>query len=295
MEILTSVGNLTIPQAVSNITLGGRQSKMILGDYNFGANSRVLYSTAQVMFAGQIGSRDVILLYGDSNQEHEVSIYLQGTPTIQTNSSSVAFSSLAQDTNATNIGLSEGIEGLVTLWDSDLQLVLYADYVTASTFWAPVIDSSTTEEDPFARYWQFGTNTTVLVGGPHLVRNASISDSGSLDIRGDLNSSVTLTVIAPPTVSSITWNGEPVGINDRASAAVTSIGGFIGNLEMDSGRMKEIVAPVLENWRFADSLPEVLDGFDDGNWTVANRTASNIPYPMNYGDGRILYQCDYQL
>ncbi|EIM90945.1 glycoside hydrolase family 35 protein [Stereum hirsutum FP-91666 SS1] len=294
MDILTSVGNLTIPQAVSNITLGGRQSKMILGDYSFGANSRVLYSTAQVMFAGQIGSRDVILLYGDSNQEHEASIYLQGTPTIQTNSSSIAFSSLAQDVNATNIALSEGIEGLVTLWDSDLQLVLYADYVTASTFWAPVIASGSTEEDPFARYWQFGTNTTVLVGGPHLVRNASISDSGSLDIRGDLNSSVTLTVIAPPTVSSVTWNSEPVGIDDRASAAVTSIGGFIGNLEMDSGRTKEIVAPVLENWRFADSLPEVLDGYDDGSWTVANRTTSNIPYPMNYGDGRILYQCDYQ-
>ncbi|KAI1781617.1 hypothetical protein LXA43DRAFT_1105617 [Ganoderma leucocontextum] len=46
----------------------------------------------------------------------------------------------------------------------------------------------------FESFWQFGTNTTVLVGGRYLVRNATIS-GGTLALRGNLNASVPLTVV----------------------------------------------------------------------------------------------------
>lgn len=65
LNVTTSAGNFEVPRFTSGITLAGRQSKIIVTDYSFGLSSKVLYSTAQVLFAGQIGGRDVLFLYGD--------------------------------------------------------------------------------------------------------------------------------------------------------------------------------------------------------------------------------------
>lgn len=162
-------------------------------------------------------------------------------------------------------------------------------------FFAPGIPSSSSsgDEATFQNYWQFVSNKTVLVGGPYLVRNATISGS-TLAIRGDLNGSTTLTVIAPPEFSRVTWNGIPVLVDIRASRSLTSVVGFVGQLKMlvSSG---SVDVPKLQNWKFANSLPEVQSNFSDEAWTTANRTATNIPFPMHYGDGRILYACDHEL
>ncbi|EIM81437.1 glycoside hydrolase family 35 protein [Stereum hirsutum FP-91666 SS1] len=290
LTVNTSEGNLTLPQVASSITLDGRQSKVVVTDYTFGANSTVIYSTAQIIFAGTIGERDVLFLYGDSDQEHEASIMFDGEPTIQSNSFLVTFTS-SNSSSATTVAFSQGIDGLITVFDSESQLVLFADSLTATTFWAPVIPGESS--DPLANFWQIGSNDTVLVGGPHLVRNASISSTGSLDLHGDLNSTVTLTIIGPSNVTSVTWNGVSVDNDASAASAITSVGGFVGSLTVSNA--SDIVAPVLEGWKFMDSLPEVTQGvdFDDSNFTIANHTTTVIPFPMNYGDGRILYGCDY--
>lgn len=307
LAIDTSAGDLTIPQAVPAITLGGRQSKVVVTDYGFGSSS-LLYSTAQILSAGKIGTKDVLFLYGDTDQDHEISIFLDGNTTeatqaIPSNSSSsdsITFSSLnstAGAANASLIAFTKGLDGLYIVHNSDNQLVLYADTLTATTFWAPTI-ASANSSDPLANFWQIGTNDTVLVGGPYLVRNASISADGStLDLRGDLNASVTLSVIAPETVETVTWNGVELLPDSGASSALT----FVGSLTMSSpsggSNSTGIVAPVLEGWKYADSLPEVTQGvdFDDSAWVEANHTTTNIPFPMWYGDGRVLYGCDYGL
>lgn len=92
------------------------------------------------------------------------------------------------------------------------------------------------------------SNKTVLVGGPYLVRNATISGS-TLAIRGDLNGSTTLTVIAPPEFSRVTWNGIPVLVDVRASRSLTSVVGFVWQLKMlvSSG---SVDVPKLQNWKF---------------------------------------------
>ncbi|KAF8572638.1 glycoside hydrolase family 35 protein, partial [Ramaria rubella] len=82
----TSQGTLTIPRTTRNITLDGRQSKVIVIDYTFGS-SKLLYSTASILFAGKIGSRDVLFLFGDSNQDHEAALQLTGSSAIRTTSS----------------------------------------------------------------------------------------------------------------------------------------------------------------------------------------------------------------
>lgn len=109
------------------------------------------------------------------------------------------------------------------------------------------------------------------------MRNATISGS-TLAIRGDLNGSTTLTVIAPPEFSKVTWNGMPVSANIRASRSLTSVGGFVGQLKM-SVSLGSVEVPKLQNWKFANSLPEVQSDFSDEAWTIANRTATNIPFP----------------
>ena len=269
---------------------------MIVTDYRFGS-SHVLYSTAAVLFAGRIGQRDVLFLYGDSDQQHEFAIDLKGSGHITASTNVKTKMSPGSRSNTTILSVLGNVTGLLTVFDSNEQLVLFGDTDTAGSFFAPVIPPSnpSAETGPFTNYWQFGSNETVLVGGPYLVRNASVSGS-ELHLRGDLNisSEASLTVIVPPRVTSVFWNGEKVEKDQRASASLTKIGGFIGlvrpRLSAESFRI-----PELTGWRFANSLPEIHGNFSDEDWTIANRTSTNIPFKPFYGDGRVLYGCDYGL
>ena len=286
LNVTTSAGSFEIPRVVSAVTLTGRQSKVVVTDYSFGS-SKVLYSTAQVLYAGQIGNRDVLFLYGDPSQEHEVALRFTGVPRLQAQSASVSYTSI---NGVSTVAFLSGIEGLVTVWDSSEQLVLYSDTTTAGTFWSPEIP--TNPSDDFANYWQYGTNTSVLIGGPYLVRNATLSGS-TLAFRGDLYEGVRLIVIAPDTVRTVTWNGIPVSADFAPAAAVTQQGGFSAQIS-PSLSTTGIVAPQLRNWRYANSLPEIESSFSDANWTIANHTETNIPFKPYYGDGRVLYGCDYE-
>ncbi|KAG0700935.1 glycoside hydrolase family 35 protein [Suillus ampliporus] len=286
LNVATSAGKFEVPRIASGITLAGRQSKIVVTDYSFGSSSKVLYSTAQVLYAGQIGGRDVLFLYGDSTSESEAALTFNGTPRIQGG----AGVSTTSSNGVTTVNFLPGIQGLVTVWDSSEQLVLYSDADTAGTFWSPEIPASSSVE--FANYWQFGTNTSILVGGPYLVRNATITGS-TLALRGDLNESVRLSVIAPDDVKTVTWNGIPISNDAAAASILTPQGGFSAQLQPSSAVLA-IAPPALTDWRYADSLPEIQSGFSDANWTLADHTTTNIPFKPYYGDGRVLYGCDYE-
>lgn len=293
MTVETALGKIEVPRIVSSVTLGGRQSKVVVTDYAFG-NSKALYSTAQILFGGRIGSRDVLFLYGDSLQEHEASIAFSGKPRVQTHSSAVSFTASTSSSNQTTISFLSGIEGLVTVYDSDEQLVLYSDKDTAATFWSPMIapETSAFTDPDFPNFWQFGTNSSILVGGPYLVRNASISGN-ELALQGDLETGVRLIVIAPDNIKRITWNGDPVTADLTSDVIVEPSSYFAGQLFLKSS-LVPIAVPSLTNWKFADSLPEISPDFSDASWTVANHTTTNIPYKPYYGD-KVLYGCDYGL
>lgn len=244
-----------------------------------------------MFFAGTIGNRDVLFLFGDSDQSHEVSLALSGANGVLGSSSNPSVK-ISQSSNSIQlVTLLPGIKGLVTIWESDSQVVMFSDPVTAATFWAPTIPSPSS--NGLKNFWQFGSNTTVLVGGPYLVRNATLSRSGQLALRGDLNSSAMLTVIGPPQIRSVTWNGELVpdltGLSSNAAGPASVPSAILtGKLDMKV-QTSGIHIPELTGWKFRDSLPEVQTGFSDAAWVVANHTTTNISPKPSFGDGRVLY------
>ena len=211
---------LVLPQTFSALEIHGRQSMVYITDYNFGARGIVHHTTTAIFVAAMIGARDVLFLTGDTDTSHEVSIVLNGENGARSHDPFVRYTNASE--GATVVTVHKGREaGVVALWDSDEQLVLFADPVTAGTFWAPAVRAHTRDMvRGFETFWQFGTNTTVLVGGPNLVRNATI-EGATLALRGDLNanaSDIALTVIGPPSVRAVSW--PKARKNDSASMGI---------------------------------------------------------------------------
>ena len=224
-----------------------------------------------------------MFLFGDHDQSHEFMLPLTGKTNIRASSADVKFSSAKR--GLTTVTVLPGITGLVTVFESDKQLVLFSDPVTAASFWAPPLASTSGDLKSF---WQFGTNSTLLIGGPYLVRNATVAKSGHLALRGDLNASVPLTVIGPKTINSISWNGEDVPVDAAINSGHRSSAIRTGHLNLKV-KSNEVKVPALTNWKFADSLPEIQSSFSDASWIVADHTTTNITTKPLFGDGRVLY------
>jgi len=116
----------------------------------------------------RIDDVDYLLLYSPEGQAGETGFTFSSAPTV------------SADPNV----LSNFADGLLTLHYTltGIQLVnivaagnkinlLIMDKLTAYTWHAPVIAESGT----FGNFYSVGTNTTILVGGPYVLRNASIS------------------------------------------------------------------------------------------------------------------------
>ena len=298
ITISTNLGILTIPQKISTgIELNGRQSKVILTDYSFGGSksstigsrNKLLYSTAPVLFSGIIGDTEVVFLYGDLNQGHEFAFYsTDNTKDVKIATFSPEnFKGGLQVVSAPNQGAKSG---------SSSPLILFGDTQTATTFFAPPVSAHAPSSDvakKFPTYFQFGTNSTILVGGPYLVRNASISADGrDVALNGDLNATAPLTLVVPDSVRTVSWNGKVVSVRPLSGASVPrDIAGVTilqGELVFGERGGHGIKVPQLGDWKFRDSLPEIGLDFDDSEWIIANHTTTSIPGPR-FGDGRVLY------
>lgn len=244
-------------------------------DYFYGTLGYVYYSTAEILFAGNIGDRDVLLAYGRADQDNEIGVFGGHLLTVPSATST-----------------SDALDGVRPIFEVPGMLVLFADVPTAHTFFAPPLAGP--PEDSFANFWGFGTNASVLVGGPYLVRDAAYGKDKVVAITGDLEKDTIITVIGPEDMVGVTWNGEPVGCDPEASERISKTGVCVGGLRL-SPVASQITVPKLEGWHYADSLPERAREFDDSEWIVADKTTTNSWKPPVYGDGRVLYGCDYGL
>ena len=102
---------------------------------------------------------------------------------------------------------------------------------------------------------------TVLVHGPYLVRNASLSNGGrTLDLIGDTDMATKLEVLAGDAVNAITWNGKEIMVSRSIH------GGLTGTL---SGPTMQLELPALSGWKVHDTLPEREPSYDDSWWIGA--------------------------
>ncbi|KIJ39023.1 hypothetical protein M422DRAFT_258178, partial [Sphaerobolus stellatus SS14] len=257
-----------------NITLAGRESKILVSNYKFGS-SQLLYSTAEIFTWLTIDKTDTIVLYALPGQQIEAvlpnidstSVTSHGSPSVTAKISNKSL-------------IITGSPSGTTFIKAGSTSIIVADKFTARTFWNPKVDTKATPYDVAPDV------ASVLVSGPYLVRNASISGS-VLALRGDLNQTTTLEVLAPASVKTITWNGAHV------VALPTAQGTLKGALTFT---LKNPVLPSLKTltWSCTDSLPEVQPGFDDSAWVVMNKTTTNRPSQYQPTGGKfVLYADEY--
>jgi hypothetical protein len=258
----TSAGVVTVP----NINLNGRQSKILVTDYNFGSKS-LLYSSADVLTYG-VFDVDVLVLYAEEGQTSQFA--LKNTVTTHSVFGTTELSAAASG-GTTTFTYTQGAGATVVKTDGVLIYLL--DQPTAWKFWAP---PTTTNPD-------VKPEEQIFVLGPYLVRSASISH-GVVHISGDNDNATTIEVYTGDSdIQTIDWNGL------RLDAVKTSYGSVTAKIPGNEGRT--ISLPPFTNWRSADSLPEKLASYDDSKWKVCNKTTTLSPVaPLTLP---VLFSSDY--
>lgn len=272
LHMITSVGNITVPQYAPDVVLNGRQSKILISDFNAGSQ-KIIYSTAEILTVSIIEEKPVIVLWVPTGESGE--FYLEGD----------RYGNVAKCENCANIGFYSQPKGVITTFTQGQgstvltygngATVIILDRTAAYKQWQPVLTN-----DPHVPL-----DKTILVSGPYLVRTASI-DGETLTIAGDYNGTTSLEIFAP-SVKKITFNGKDVPFR------TTSYGSVTGALSYSNQTISSVNAtlPVLSQWKVADGLPERFAEYNDSGpaWVVADHNSTLNPskpatYPVLYAD-----------
>lgn len=298
--------------AINSITLRGRESRILASDVSYGSSgspsSLVIYSTAEIMFAGTfIDGRDALILSGVPEAEYEVMLRRTSSSHAGGNERTLLREGIQihdseideQGSDHTLFTISKGVQGIITLIDTPEKIVLYIDEDTTTNLWLPPVEFPSSPS-PFSSFYQFGTNFTLLISGPHLIRRLTLYEDSTMSIEGDLKDGVRLELVGlPKNLRKLTWNGSPIDTGlSSISTSVPSISSTFLPSRLSSTAKGRFDPPELKNWKFSDSLPEIGDEFDDSTWIEANHTETNCPYkPYDYGENGkpVLYGCDYGL
>ncbi|KAF7360949.1 putative beta-galactosidase A [Mycena sanguinolenta] len=272
----TLEGEITIPKQ-GNLTLAGRESKIIVTNYPFG-RSTLEYATAEVLTWATFDQVDTIVLYALEGQYVEISVEsAPGAKISHAGSTTIS----AKPTGKTTT-VSGSPSGLTVVTFGNTRIIV-GDKKTVSGFFAPRLTVSGTGHS----HYDLGPDvSSVLVLGPYLVRSAT-AHGPVLQLTGDLNATTTLDVFAPKEFTSITWNGATV------QTTKSDIGSLRGEVKFPAA-IANATIPVLANleWKCADSLPELDPAFDDSTWVLANKTTTQRPLQPTAGKF-VLYTSEY--
>ncbi|XXH04540.1 hypothetical protein Hte_010957 [Hypoxylon texense] len=253
MKLPTSRGIVPIPETNGTLTLNGRDSKMMVTDYDV-QGTRLLYSTADIFTHLKHGDDTILILYAGAGERNE--FVLEGLSG-QVNTIKGAAPDIVKSDNATSITLVSWTakpEGSL-MQAGDGFYVYLLDRNSAYNYWLTPIDNSTSK---------------LIINGPYLVRSASIS-SNELHVKADFNVSTAVQIIGVPT------DVTKFFINDVETPAITSNLSVILNVTITP---PPFTVPKLseQTWKYADSLPEIGSGFDDSLWTVADKQFTDNTY-----------------
>ncbi|KAE8351357.1 putative beta-galactosidase B [Aspergillus coremiiformis] len=272
VKVNTSDGPLTIPQYGTQITLNGHQSKIVVTDFKFGSKT-LLYSTAEVLTYALIDGKEVLALWVPTGESGEFVVKGVNAAKFADNGSSANVEIHPGANNVTVSFMQRSGMSLVELDDGSRIALL--DRSAAHVFWSPPLNNDPVEAG----------NNTVLVHGPYLVRSARLKGC-DLRLTGDIQNSTKVSIFAPKSVCSVSWNGEKTSVESaKGGVLIASLRG---------GAKFEL--PTLSGWKYTDSLPEIAKDYSATSkaWIVATNTnTSNPTRPAQ--NNPVLYVDDNQI
>ena len=179
-----------VPQQ-GEISVDGRDAKLLVAGYDLSESQRLVYSTSEIMTHARIGDRDVALLYGREGEAGETVLRYAERPEVTVLDGEVT---TTWDAERGDLRLNYTHKGMARVLVNGLELLI-AD--TAET----------------AHWWRQDTAAgPVLVRGPSLVRTAELAGS-TLKLTGDSTKAAKIEVIADTKkAKKMTWNGRTVAV-----------------------------------------------------------------------------------
>jgi hypothetical protein len=253
VTVQTSIGTLPI----AGVELDGRQSKIIATDFRM-RNLTLIYSSGEILTYGAFKNQTVLVLYLRHGQRGEFAL----TPDAQ----DLKYKTYGQDfqLESKQGGSSSGKPFFRYSWSqpkgqavvnfSNGLVVYLLDQESAWTFFAP----------PTTLNPNVLPDEHLFVLGPHLVRNATVSGD-TIHVIGDSSTSSAIEIYAgDPSVKKIIWNSKVL-----QGVRMTEYGSLIGRISGPT--TKDILLSSFQNWKYSDSLPEIVPGYNDSKWVIANK------------------------
>lgn len=252
----TADGHFKIPRAGS-LRITGQDSKLLLAAYDL-ERQRLVYSTSQLQTALRQGERDIALFYGRAGEDGETVLRYGSGPGKRTGQPIVR---ILQGDVASHYDAASG-ELFLDYTHRGLQRVLI------SGGGRPSLTLLIAEEAEGQKFWHLDLSspgTAVLVRGPALVREASVSGK-ALALTGDTIAPSQLEVWAPDSIDTISWNGKAVPVEATAGGSLQATSPLAG---VDPIALPDIWKG---RWLRRAGSPESAPDFDDSGWQSAIET-----------------------
>lgn len=254
LTLPTSQGTLTVPQLNHTLSLNGRDSKVVVTDYDV-QGTRLLYSTAEVFTHVKQDNHTVLIIYAGAGEANELAI--QGPSNNQVRKVQGGADFQVTSSNSSDyfvVNWTAHPEGFILQIGEDV-VVYLLDRNTAYNYWVTDIANTTSK---------------LIINGPYLVRSASIN-ADELHIKADFNKSTTVEILGFP------GGVSKLFINDKETTTEKSGLATVANVSIAAPQFTVPVLSELE-WKYIDSLPEVTAGYDDSAWPKADKYGTDNTY-----------------
>ncbi|KAI1501878.1 beta-galactosidase precursor [Biscogniauxia marginata] len=248
LKLPTSEGTISIPKLFNELTLNGRDSKIIVTDYNV-RGLTLLYSTAEIFTHQKYEDKTILVVYTGPNEANELALKVEGIPNVVADESIKVSRTSELITLAWNTSTSRRVVQV----NNDFHIYLI-DRNSAYRYWVPEV----------ANY------SPLIINGPYLIRSASIR-SDILSISADFNASTTIEIIGVPnSVKQLQVNGDSVDAELENDTLTAHIPYYVPKFKL----------PTLSDlpWTYVDSLPEIREDYDDSLWGFADHLTTNNSY-----------------
>lgn len=261
LSLPTSKGKVSIPALYGSLTLNGRDSKIVVTDYN-SSGYTLLYSTAEILTHQKYNDKTVLVVYTGPGETNELAIKTPHVPRI------IAGDSVAihHDTDVAILTWATSSSRKVIKVN---ELYIYAIGKNKHSYHASWLANNELDRYSAHNYWipPIAKSSAIIVNGPYLIRNASIC-SGVISISADFDKTTIVEVIAAPqNITAILINGIEREFDVKGVDLSLQVPYEVPKIETTD------LAGL--DWNSLNSLPELNSDYDDALWTVANRPTSN--------------------